>query len=238
MKATPTLGTLPVNPHNPRQISADALAALGNSIQEFGDLSGFVFNASTGRLVGGHQRQRVLPAGARIVIERRYRRPTRTGTIAEGYVEHAGERYAYREVRWPEKRERQAMLAANQHGGEFDEVRLADVRADFSAEEIDLSGFDMAGVFTDTTGIMDKEIFAPPRMVWAFIGVPLETFGKLQKLLDRLPPGATVHTSANDTDCNAADFAPRSIAQTPHRPRFGKVGDGATCRPSPLPESR
>jgi hypothetical protein len=78
------------------------------------------------------------------------------------------------------------------------EVRMADVLADFSSVEIDLAGFDTAEVFTDTTGIMDKEIFAPPRMVLALIGVLLENFGAVQELLDRLPPGATVHTTANE----------------------------------------
>lgn len=42
--------------HNPREITDEAAAGLGNSLNRFGDLSGIVFNRRTGQLVCGHRR--------------------------------------------------------------------------------------------------------------------------------------------------------------------------------------
>ncbi len=52
--------------YNPRTISDDQLERLKKSLEEFGDLSGIVFNRQTGNLVGGHQRLKVIPEGADI----------------------------------------------------------------------------------------------------------------------------------------------------------------------------
>ncbi len=108
------------NPENPRTIASARLSALKDSIVEFGDLGGFVLNVRSGLLCGGHQRGEAMPEEATIEIERRYDPPTEpAGTVAEGSVILRGERFKYREVDWPKKKERLAMLAANQHGGEW-----------------------------------------------------------------------------------------------------------------------
>lgn len=52
--------------YNPRKISADQLKNLKKSIEEFGDLSGIVFNRRTGNVVGGHQRLKCVPDDAQI----------------------------------------------------------------------------------------------------------------------------------------------------------------------------
>jgi ParB-like chromosome segregation protein Spo0J len=52
-------------PYNPRAISEESLKALGVSLEEFGDLSGFTWNKRTGNLVTGHQRLRALQDEAR-----------------------------------------------------------------------------------------------------------------------------------------------------------------------------
>lgn len=41
--------------YNPRQISEEAIRALGESLARYGNLAGIVFNLETGNLVGGHQ---------------------------------------------------------------------------------------------------------------------------------------------------------------------------------------
>lgn len=46
--------------YNPREITDEALEGLTVSIDEFGDLSGIVFNKRTGNLVAGHQRVKAL----------------------------------------------------------------------------------------------------------------------------------------------------------------------------------
>jgi len=49
-------------PFNPRTISADALAGLGESIGRFGLVQPVIVNSRTGRIVGGHQRLKALLA--------------------------------------------------------------------------------------------------------------------------------------------------------------------------------
>ena len=53
------LKDLKPNPGNPRKITDERLSMLKKSIETFGDLSGFVYNRTTQRLSGGHQRQKV-----------------------------------------------------------------------------------------------------------------------------------------------------------------------------------
>ena len=47
-------------PYNPREITADALKRLQRSVEEFGDISGIVWNRQTGNMVSGHQRLKAL----------------------------------------------------------------------------------------------------------------------------------------------------------------------------------
>jgi len=42
--------------HNPRKMGKDEFKLLSSSLDEFGDLSGVIFNRKTNNLVGGHQR--------------------------------------------------------------------------------------------------------------------------------------------------------------------------------------
>ncbi|MFO0931136.1 MAG: site-specific DNA-methyltransferase [Planctomycetota bacterium] len=49
-------------PYNPRRISDEALAGLGESIGRFGLVQPVIVNSRTGRIVGGHQRLKVLAA--------------------------------------------------------------------------------------------------------------------------------------------------------------------------------
>jgi hypothetical protein len=114
---------------------------LRDSLKEFGDLSGFVFNRKTGRLVGGHQRQKALPKDATITIETQLKKATPNGNVAE-VVLVRGERFRYREVQWPVKKERQAMLAANQHGGEWEKDQLAHLLSEMDSASQLLAGFD------------------------------------------------------------------------------------------------
>lgn len=134
------------HPENPRLITAQQREMLKKSLDEFGDLSGVVFNRRTQRLVGGHQRVSVLNGlrNGRLQIVNRYDEPTAQGTVLEGLIEHDGERFSYREVDWDEDKAVAAMIAANQQGGEFDESLLADLvnRHEETEGDPDLLGFD------------------------------------------------------------------------------------------------
>jgi hypothetical protein len=120
------------DPDNPRKISDAARAALGISLETFGEL-GMVFNDRTGQWVSGHQRyERLLAAGASECV--------RTG--AEGYIEHpkTRERFRVRFVDWDETKQRMANLVANNPkiSGEFTENALAQLK-----ELEDEAGFEL-----------------------------------------------------------------------------------------------
>lgn len=113
------------NSKNPRTISPEKKAMLKRSLEEFGDLGGIVFNRLSGLLVGGHQRREAFDPKAKIVLERHYPKPTKTGTVAEGYIELKGERHKYREVKWDDIKEKAANIAANKGAGEWDLPELS-----------------------------------------------------------------------------------------------------------------
>jgi DNA modification methylase len=137
------------NEQNPRTITAKKSAALQKSLMAFGDLGGVVFNRALGggRLVGGHQRIDAFKSSPnpQVTIERTYAKPTRTGTVAEGYVDIEGERFAYREVHWPDENlEKAANLAANKSAGEWSMPKVTDWLKDLdtAAFNTDLTMFD------------------------------------------------------------------------------------------------
>lgn len=134
------------NPKNPRTITEAKLEQLKKALAEFGDLGGFVFNRTTKMLVGGHQRAKIFGKDAEVVIEKTYKKPTKTGTVAEGFVELDGERFKYREVVWDEIKEKAANIAANKGGGEWDMPQLSEWLRD-----IDSYGFDLDLTMFDET---------------------------------------------------------------------------------------
>lgn len=142
------------NPKNPRKITDEKLKMLKKSIETFGDLGCVVFNRVTNHLVGGHQRIKVIPDDAKIVIDRQLDKPNEQGTIATGYIIIGDERFAYREVVFDETTEKAANIAANAHGGMWDFPLLTE----------DLLALDSMNIDMDLTGFSPEElenIFAP-----------------------------------------------------------------------------
>ena len=134
--------------YNPRTITKEQLDRLKKAVREFGDLGGIIKNIRTGNLVGGHQRVKVIPKDA-IIEKTTLTETSRTGTVAHGYIVIDNEKYSYREVDWDEKKEKAANIAANAHGGDWDEQKLNDILKELSADinlDIDLIGFDLADV--------------------------------------------------------------------------------------------
>lgn len=128
--------------YNPRKISKEKLAALKKSLEEFGDLSGIVVNVRTQTMISGHQRVKNIDADCKIT-----KKPhtDATGTVALGYIDTPAGRLAYREVDWPEEKEKKANIAANKHGGEFDDDLLKELLEDLKLDDpldIELIGFD------------------------------------------------------------------------------------------------
>jgi hypothetical protein len=151
------LTTLAADPANPREMSDEARAGLGVSLETFGEL-GMVFNDRTGQWVSGHQRyERLVSAGAVECM--------RTGS--EGYIEHpkTGERFRVRFVDWDEAKQRMANLVANNPkiSGDFTAAALAQLK-----ELEDEDGFGDLGLdalekeLEDGLGVFDaSEVPAP-----------------------------------------------------------------------------
>ncbi len=134
------VGDLTPASYNPRTITDDKLAMLGKAMQEFGDLSGIVFNVRTGQLIGGHQRIKHLEPDWKITKKNHQ---DSVGTVAVGEIETPFGVWSYREVDWSEKKEKAANIAANQHSGEFDLNKLRELIIEINDEdfEVDLLGF-------------------------------------------------------------------------------------------------
>ena len=135
--------------YNPRIITEKRMDMLGKAMAVFGDLSGIIYNRSTGRLIGGHQRIKILDPTWKITTQET---SDETGTVAVGHIETPAGRWLYREVEWDEQKEKLANIASNKHGGEFDWVKLKDliVEIDDGAFDLELTGFtesELADVF-------------------------------------------------------------------------------------------
>ena len=105
MKTQPITDLAP-DPANPRRMTEEASAGLARSTERFGDLSGIVFNRTTGQLVSGHQRIAALKAaGAKVVkVDGDW-----------GYIVHpkTKERFPVRFVDWTPEEQRIANVTAN-----------------------------------------------------------------------------------------------------------------------------
>lgn len=131
--------------YNPRTISNEKLTMLKSAMKEYGDLGGIVFNRKTGRLISGHQRGKNLDKSWPIIKQDH---TDATGTVAIGYIETPEGKFSYREVAWDETKERAANIAANQHGGMFDDELLAQL-----LQELNDCGYDMS-----LTGFDEQEL--------------------------------------------------------------------------------
>ena len=150
------ISSLAPNQKNPRKISPEALEGLRASLEKFGDLSGVVFNRSTGQLVGGHQRVKIFTEENPEI------------TMVEdnlGFFIFSGHKFPYREVEWTPAFEAQANLAANNPAiqGEFDLDRLPEILE--LAKEEDSTGLmldSIAGLLLQPDIKKDIEEDEPP----------------------------------------------------------------------------
>jgi hypothetical protein len=171
---------------NPRKITEKKLDMLGKSMREFGDLSGIVFNLRTGRLVGGHQRIKQLDP------EWEFQKKDLkddTGTIAEGFVVTPKGRWTYREVDWPEEKERAANIAANKHGADFDIPAVKNLIT--GMEDIEITGFTNQELFFEPLVYEEKEI-RPYSMTHILLSFPPQKLIEIQKHLEEIAKIAEV----------------------------------------------
>ena len=127
---------------NPRKITEKMFNLLGETMKEYGDLSGIVVNIRTNEVVGGNQRTAFFKQNEdeiEIHITEAFTTPTPQGTVSIGYVEFQGEKFAYREVDWDEQKADRANIVANKVGGFWDNDMLAN---EFYIEDLKAAGFE------------------------------------------------------------------------------------------------
>lgn len=119
------LSDIKPNGRNPRFIKKDRDNKLDEYIDEYGDLSGLVFNKDL-TIISAHQRHRkFLKKKGKIEYTERYDPPQVDGTIARGFVVLPdGKRFLFREVDWPQEKADRATIVANGQFGELDSDAL------------------------------------------------------------------------------------------------------------------
>lgn len=151
-----TIKELKAYDKNPRKMTKDDFKTLSDSLDEFGDLSGIIFNTTSGNLVGGHQRTNYFKgkSGAKVVLTETFKQPTETGTTALGYVVVGDERFSYREVEWDESKEARANILANKVSGQWDYDMLANA---FDVDTLLSSGWKASEIGFATTKDQDGQ---------------------------------------------------------------------------------
>lgn len=147
--------------YNPRYITEVRLKKLAKSIQSFGDLSGVVFNARTNRLISGHQRLKSVSHCKTKVVTQPH--TDSHGTIETGHIEAYTKngviKIPFRVVDWSNSKvEKAANVAANSHGGEFDQEKLRKVLVDLDTNtfDIELLGLDPITIMSLSIPRVDK----------------------------------------------------------------------------------
>ena len=115
------------NPKNPRFLRKEKSEWLEDSLNEFGDLSGYVFNKG-GMIISAHQRwEKIKPKVKEVVIRETFKKPLPDGTIERGHFElNDGTKHDYSVRDWtPEKADRATIRANAQNAGEWDADVLA-----------------------------------------------------------------------------------------------------------------
>jgi len=166
-----TVDELKAAPSNPRTITPEALRALGASLQDFGDLSGIVWNKRTGYIVAGHQRKAAL--------EREH--GTALKVRGNSLVTPAGERFPIRVVDWPpEKAETARVVANSPHlAGDWTEdvnETLAKLERTLGPQFLELRLDELqAETEQAVSRVRQLDLMQRPiSMVWLLVGVPAD----------------------------------------------------------------
>ena len=145
------------NPINPRTITDADLQELDESMEEFGDLSGFVFNHD-GTIISAHQRwKKIQDRVKEFVVSETFKTPLPDGTIQRGHFELTdGRKYDYSVRKWPQDKADRATIRANRrNAGQWDREILQEWK--YEREELIEAGVD-AFVFESQTGLTEDEM--------------------------------------------------------------------------------
>lgn len=138
---------------NPRKITATQLNQLTGHLEKFGDLGGIVYCRNNKAYIGGNQRSTIFD-GAQVNYIKTYPTPLPDKTVALGFIEWKGNQYFYREVEFTEQEFREACIAANNDGGDWD---IEVFRMSWTKDELEQFGFNTSD-FDDSVFQDDEEL--------------------------------------------------------------------------------
>lgn len=127
------IADLTPNASNPRKITDKRKAQLRKSLEQFGNLSPITWNKTTGRVIGGNQR-------------------------LEGYRDLGHTHVDVWVVELDEAREKAAVVALNNHAGEWDNSKLADMIRDIQKTDLDMQLTGFENIERDVAGL--KQLIA------------------------------------------------------------------------------
>jgi len=188
----------------PRVIDDQAREGLGKSIDEFGDLSGIVFNQQTQQLVTGHRRMEQIN-------ERWGPQKIELIDIDSGLhgirvdKEHF---FAVRVVDWSLAKQRAANVTANnlKIQGRFSddlEAYLLEVRPELHSEGLSVFEEMLLDDLTDgKVKLVDVDNKPPPEFAWVLIGIPVVKYSEVAATIVSCAGfgGSFIKTSYGDAD--------------------------------------
>ena len=121
------------NENNPRKITDKRKAQLRKSLEQFGNLSPITWNKTTGRVIGGNQR-------------------------LEGYRDLGHTHVDVWVVELDENKEKAAVVALNNHAGEWDNTKLQELIRDIQKTDLDMQLTGFESIERDVAGL--KQLIA------------------------------------------------------------------------------
>jgi hypothetical protein len=198
----PSTASLVADPGNPRRMSDRARSGLSASLDEFGDLSGIVWNRKTGQVVAGHRRlEEIHKRWGEHPIE--IIDPAQELGIIRIDKDHA---FSVRVVDWTPEKQAAANVTANNPKiqGEFtDDLAsfLVDAAAAMPAQMDDLLLADLLETYVESeTPLTTVDVKPPPVMTWILVGIRTTKFGEIAQPIDAIAntPGVVIETTSND----------------------------------------
>ena len=144
MRKPQSLSELNPSPYNPRAIKSKAAKGLARSLEKYGDIAGITYNIRTNRLICGHQRVDQLARAGAVI---------NNGDI----VAANGELFAVRYVDWPEEKEKEANIIANNQAIEGHFIPEVDVLLDEIKNDIDKLDYELLGFDDCRVDFEEKE---------------------------------------------------------------------------------
>jgi len=206
---------------NPRVLTEKQFKLLERDLKELGDLSGIVHDINSNEIISGNQRVSVFtPSDVDIEIIEEFDPPTKTGTIATGWIKYNGERYSYRRVKWtPEKCEK-ANIVANKAGGSWDWDILANR---FDIDDLLNWGFDKEELSTDSNALdnidnvwIDNDYLSEEDIKYEVLSfnVPVVIKKQIERIIKFISDGKAIISSFPSMEIDLDKFEPvKNISQ-------------------------